>query len=266
MKKMDKAAGLWQPSNEKSPRLYTKIPNALIAALVGRIYVLAEIRIILYICRMSFGFHREDTNYLSLDDFKEVTGTKKTHLSKTLKKLLNEYEIFRHSKNGDKYKYAINLLPFGIKMKHYRIGQPNDKLDDGYYEIGNINDDFGNRKDQHNNVILYSSKGYKNHENAYIKDDIKNDKKYDKGDDDGKRGAFKSAPTSNSKGMGKVDAVDGYRKASKGPDLSAYGKNHVVTRDRLMAEIRKAVLNNNSPDAVVKRMSEFFDEMKEKKT
>ena len=109
---------LWRAYDEKHTLLGTYIPNCMFEDVLKGKYNVTELRAIFIICRMSFGFRREETNYLGLADFKESTGIATTHLSTAITGLLKRQVIFRESKNGNKYKYAISLLPYGVKMKH----------------------------------------------------------------------------------------------------------------------------------------------------
>ncbi|HOW36296.1 MAG TPA: hypothetical protein PL155_07775 [Candidatus Omnitrophota bacterium] len=193
---MDNFKNLWQPYDDKKSLLWTKIPNCLLLFLMQGKQRFTEIRIILLICRMGFGFKREETNYLDLKDFEKATGLNKSQASKAINSLLSAYVIFRYSKNGNKYKYAVNLLKHGIEMKHFRIGKMDSQKDNGIYQIGNIDYQLDNYNGSKNELILYSSKGYKNVKNPYIKEDRKDDIKIDIA----KRHAsspVSSSPTSN---------------------------------------------------------------------
>lgn len=176
-KKEDK---LWRPFDDKNKLLWTQVPNCLIEVICMGGYKSTEIKILLYISRMSFGFHREDTNFLSLEDFEGQLVMKKAHVSKAIKSMVNDDIIFKHSKNGNKYKYVINLLRHGLRMKHYRAGKLDDKIDDGVYKNGSIDNELSNYRDSKDDLTLYSKKGYDNSKESYIKEDINTDIKIDR--------------------------------------------------------------------------------------
>lgn len=155
--------------DNKGTLLGTLIPNCFFRDLLRIKYREIELKILLFICRMSFGFNRELTNSLELKDF---TGHAKPHLSEAIKKLLKRKAILRNSKNGDKYLYAINLLPYGVKMKYYKIANPMDKLGNKEYEIGKANYAFGNPEKDEDAIIVYNPKGYSKQLKVYIKNDI----------------------------------------------------------------------------------------------
>lgn len=172
---------LSRPYDEKGTLLWTRTPNCLLNALLGGIHNFTETRILLYLCRMTYGFqNKEETYYLSLEDFVKETGIKKPHLSKAIKKLLDKYVIFRYNKSSDKYIYAINLLPYHVEMKHFRYGKPNYESGDGVYEIGSIDYGFRNFKDTDEDVIVYNKKGYGKGIEADINTNINTNKNINK--------------------------------------------------------------------------------------
>lgn len=229
---------LWRHYDEKEQSLWTSIPNYLIYAMLQGLYTLIELRIILFICRMTYGFRREESNYLGLEDFEKQTGISKTHLSKTIKKMLESYTLFRHSKSGNKYKYAINTLPHSVPMKHYRIGTANSELDDGFYTIGCIDYELRNLKDSGKDVILYSKKGYNTSKKAYINKDINKDIKKNINIDTNK---------DNLASKTEKDFPD-----------SKYSYQEIENKKKLLiSSFREEIEKNNSVDTLVKYMEEI---------
>lgn len=174
---------LWRPYDEKHTLLGTYIPNCLLKAILSGKYKLVEIRILLFIARMSFGFQREETNYLSLEDIKDVTKIARTHLSKAVKDLIKRKVIMRGSQGGNKYKYAINLLPFGAKMKGYEMSNQGDIIGRKVNKISNEDDQFDSRKDKirnskgaNNDISINKSKAYDNTKSGYKYNDTSLDK------------------------------------------------------------------------------------------
>ena len=171
--------GLWRPYGEAGTLLGTYVPNCFLKGILSIKLGVVELKVLFLISRMSFGFEREHTNYLAIKDFKDVTGKANSHLSKAIKSLLKQKIIFRTSKNGNMYKYAINLLPYNVKMKHYRFAVPEDELSSEEFIIGKANYRFGNFAEVEDNIIVYNPKGYSKQEKVYIKKDINTDIKKD---------------------------------------------------------------------------------------
>ncbi len=116
MTEVKKENKLWRPYDEKGTLLGTYIPNCLYKSILDGKYTYSEVRVLLYIARMTCGFNREISQYLSLEDFANGTGINGSHVSATLRKLLNRDDIMRHTKNGNKHMYSINLLSVPINF------------------------------------------------------------------------------------------------------------------------------------------------------
>jgi len=170
---------LWEAYDQNGQMLFTKIPNCFTIFLLACQYKAVQLRILLFIGRLSFGFNREETCPLNLDDFKRAIGVGKPQLSRNIKSLLLQQVIFRHSLSGSKYKYVINLLQCGIKMQHYRYGKVDCQIDTGVYQNGNIDCQLDKFKDSKTDLILYSKIGYINPKKPYIKEDRNLDRKKD---------------------------------------------------------------------------------------
>jgi len=160
---------LWRPYDEKGTLLRTGIPNCLLESIIEGDFTLVETRIILFISRMTFGFRREETNYLGLEDFASEIDLNKSNISKAIKGLLKEKIIFRNMKNGNKYKYAVNLFWYGARMKHYKISKDWDnEINNALNVEGNADYLMGNSGVNEGYVIIYNPKGYDNNEIPYI--------------------------------------------------------------------------------------------------
>ena len=142
---------LWRPYDEKHRLLWTQMPNGLLKNILLGEYKLVEIRVLLFIARMSFGFQREETNYLSLESFANETEIAKSHLSKTIKGLLKKEIILGGAVSGNSRKYSINLLPFGVAMKDYVIGNKDGKIERKETKTGNQSNQFSNEVNQSGN-------------------------------------------------------------------------------------------------------------------
>jgi DNA-binding transcriptional regulator GbsR (MarR family) len=135
---------------------------------------------------MSFGFQREETNYLGLEDFASQTNMARTHLSKALKRLVQQKVIIDAAHNGHKHKYAINLLQFSVTMKGYEMSNKGDiirrkadKISNEDDQIDSRKDKFRNSKSSENDVSNNKSSTYDNDKSGYKKNDKKSDKKLD---------------------------------------------------------------------------------------
>ncbi len=174
-----KESNLWRAYDENGTLLFTKVPNCLLETLNKGGWGLSHYKIISYICRLTYGFRRENTCQLGLADFSVSLHMAKSHVSKAIKSLLDNGLILRHSKNGNKYVYAINLLPEGVKMKHYRMGKPDNENDNAVYVNEHLDYELSNYTDSEKDVILYSKTGYSKSGNVYRKEDRKLDIKVD---------------------------------------------------------------------------------------
>lgn len=173
---------LWRPYDNKHTLLGTYIPNCLAKSIIEGKYKYLEIRAMFFICRMSFGFQRDETNVLNLEDFANETNMSKSSLSKAISALLKQNIVLSSPKKGNTCKYAINLLPYGVKMKHYKIINFNDINDKEDHIICTADYEIYNLDKTKKFVIVYSSKGYSKSKTSYIKSDINTDIKIDKTD------------------------------------------------------------------------------------
>jgi hypothetical protein len=190
---------LWRSCDEKGRPLFTAIPNPLMNAIIsGHFWGKDEMRIFFLICRMSYGFQREETNYLGSDDFSKATGIQKTHLATKLRKMIRDGIIFRGKGKGGEYKYAINLLAYGCTMEHYKKVEAGYKLCDWEYVFDDKSCRFSNCEDLRSDAIVYNPKGYEKKEKLYTKEDIQVDTKEDK--------KTESTFSSSSRGATKVEA------------------------------------------------------------
>ncbi len=198
---------LWRGFDDKTgQQLFTQVPNAVMTQIIsGGILGAVETRMILYICRMSFGFGSDETCYLGADDFKDAMGMQKSHFSKYINKLLQDRAIFRGKEGGGKYKYAVNLLSFGCTMKHYKIVDAGYKLSEKEYTFDNKSYTFCNRSICKSDEIVYKTSGFDSEKKLYIKKDIKSNKKIDN----------VSSGSSSSVGATKVDSTTTTTKTSQ---------------------------------------------------
>lgn len=146
---------------EDGKRTFLMLPNCLLFHIVKGCFTYNEIRILLYVARRSFGFRQEETCYLAVDDFSEVLECDKGHISKHLKTLISGKVIFRGKEKRGAYKYAVNMLSYSYKMKHYRFADSADEARSGDIIYCSANDVFGYWGDSPNAVVLYSEKAIK---------------------------------------------------------------------------------------------------------
>ena len=181
---LNSGSGLWQAIGKdkkgKDVLVGTYILNGFLKDILSGKCTLVEIKILLLIARMSFGFQRDETNHLSLKDFSTVTSCHTSHLSTAIKKLKKKGLIFRRAKNGNKHIYSINLFRYGLPMTHYRICTSRNEKSKEEYIWGNASYLFGNSEKTKDYVILYSKKSYKKDKKLYIKKDIQFDIQTDK--------------------------------------------------------------------------------------
>lgn len=174
-----KQDNLWRNYDDTGKPLYTQVPNALMNALVSGHFKEVEAKIILFICRMSHGFRRDETNYLGADDFKEAIGIQKTHFSKNIRQMLKDGVIFRGKESGGKFKYAINLLSYGCRMKHYKFVEDGYELGAEEYTFDSKCYLFSNCSEPNVSGIVYKPAGFDCSEKLYIKEDRKLERKLD---------------------------------------------------------------------------------------
>lgn len=109
---------LWRVRDEKNNLLFTQIPNRLLKNMVKGEYTLNELRILLYLCRLTFGFRwKERTGLLSNKDFEKITGIISNHAKEAIDSLLLKKVIFRDTKRLNSYIYLINRSLFGIETE-----------------------------------------------------------------------------------------------------------------------------------------------------
>ena len=245
---MEKKSKLWKSTDKNGSFLFTPIPNVAMQELLLGFYKPTEVRIILYICRMSFAFKkRQETCYLGLTDFAQNTAIPSTHVCSCIKKLLRDDVILRHSKNGELYKYSLNLLKLGCEMKHFRIGKPDAKLDDGYYKIGEI-DDLDNLTEHNNDVLLYSKKGYKKSADLCVKSDINSEMH--------EPSALKCAPTntSDSKAHDKIKSTVSVTKPIRTPAVKRNTMDESSALQRILASFKDRLMKDYTPETIVNQM------------
>jgi hypothetical protein len=241
---------LWRNSDDKGELLFTKLPNALTNAIALGIIKGVQLRILAVILKMTYGFGREESNYLGLNDFKEATGIEKPHLSKIIKKMLNEGILFRGKESGGKYKYAINLLPYGIGMKYYRIVEAEYKLGDGEYTLDRDRYVFCNESKSDKTEILYKPAGFDDKKNPYRKEDRKIDKQLERKIERGNN----SASASGSSGA-IVSEANQNKPISKSLNDSERDK-----REReIYAEFRETMKRDCKPETIAQFMERFFE-------
>ena len=120
---------IWTTHTAKGHDTFTKIPNLLLRALVFGVFSKNEGQIILYLARLTFGFNNDETKYLSIPEIARETGIESNHVAGILKKLMCDQAIFKGKKSpAGFHKYAINVLPFGLKMAHYRLVEHPDEI------------------------------------------------------------------------------------------------------------------------------------------
>lgn len=142
-------------------KYFTMLPNYLLYEVVSGKFSLSKLRILLFVARMTFGFRREESSYLGIEDFRFHLKMASPQISKNLNQLIDEGVVFRGRRIGNKYKFAINKLRFGLEMKHYRIGRYSDAIDGEDVLYCLANDKIVNCKMSDDALILYSPKGRK---------------------------------------------------------------------------------------------------------
>lgn len=171
--------GLWRATDDNSQRLFTTVFNPLIKDIISGKLTATEIRVLLFFCRMSFGFHREETNYLGYEDIEAETGIAKSHLSLTIKQLIDKGFIFWGAESARKRKYCINFFRYGCTMKYYRLSKNCSDLRDGEEVFGSVSYEFGKERTASEVAVIYNRKGYEKNSRSYRKEDIKNEIKRD---------------------------------------------------------------------------------------
>lgn len=111
---------LWRLSTPDGKLLHTKVLNIFLKDILANYSSIVEIKCLLLIVRYSWGYKREDTCYLGLEDFASEIGARKSHVSEALNRLVKQGKLLRGNKNGAKYKYAINVYLYGMNMKRYQ--------------------------------------------------------------------------------------------------------------------------------------------------
>ncbi|MFC1962280.1 replication protein [Chloroflexota bacterium] len=111
-----------------SPLGFTKIPNRLIEAL-ARINLNAyESRVIWFIIRKTYGWHK-DTDWISLSQLSEGTLIKKSNISRTIKSLVKRNIVTRpdsrHIGLQEEYFHWLDkdMQPWGRRLVRYREKQ-----------------------------------------------------------------------------------------------------------------------------------------------
>lgn len=156
----EKFDGLWRGVDRSGNHLFTQIPNPILHDIFeGIIPKIAHVKIVLYIARMTFGFRKEESHYLDLSDFSKVVGMK-NHISEYVNDLLDLKIIFRTNKNGNKYKYSINLLKHDKSMKHFKLCQKGYVLGKGECILGEEKLEIRSSTISKDSAIVYSAKGY----------------------------------------------------------------------------------------------------------
>jgi hypothetical protein len=170
---------LWRTYDEKNTLLGTYIPNCLFKSMISGKFSYTELRVVLFMARMTYGFQREETNYLGLEDIEKETNVSKPNLSKAINALIKIGILFLGKKSGGKCKYAINLLLYGAKMKCYKFNNELSVIKNQSSENNKQSYRIYNSRKSQNQYISYNPKGSKDSEKSYIKTDKKIDKKED---------------------------------------------------------------------------------------
>jgi len=155
---------LWAPYGENNNRLFLAMPNPLVKDIISGKFLWTEVKLLLLVAKLTFGFNRETTYHLGLGNFVAETRLQKSQVSRGIQSLIKKGILFAHSHKSKDLKYGINLLRYGITMKDYYISEI-DNEDLQYV----TEDEQINKKDYHlynlncskNYAILYVRKGYK---------------------------------------------------------------------------------------------------------
>ena len=146
--------------SKKGKRLTTDIPNLVLMSMLGMNMGVVEMRIIIFIASTSYGIrNREETVYLSTEDFRKVIKIQESHLSKYIREMLKGQIILRSMKRGDKHKYAINLLNWGYTMKNYKKVDKSYKLCNSEYTFDDKSLTFCNKSVTKDGTVVYNSNG-----------------------------------------------------------------------------------------------------------
>lgn len=94
--------------SELSKLNYTRFPN--IVADNIRDVSNADAKLLITICRQTFGYHREDAR-LSLSELVELTGISRQGILNSLESLIKRGWVLRHPK-GQSFSYSINVETF----------------------------------------------------------------------------------------------------------------------------------------------------------
>ena len=108
---------LWRLTDNKGDVVYTRIPQVVLRPILTNKFklTLTEIRVFLFIARMTFGMKNYETYALSLGDFNDNIGIRTNHVSTALKVLIEKKLISRAKTNSTKYLYSIKTNKFGMK-------------------------------------------------------------------------------------------------------------------------------------------------------
>ena len=95
------------------PPNYTQIPNALLDIILPRLHSLASLKLLLILCRLTFGWHRDRTPPLSLRRLETLTGMTRENLIPALAHLTSHGLIDTHDAKGQHGKpthtYSLRL-------------------------------------------------------------------------------------------------------------------------------------------------------------
>ena len=81
--------------------------------LVNGEFTLIETKILLFLCRMTLGFKRKETNALSLKDFSKEVCSKPGDVSKALRSLINKGVIAKGYQKEKRYGYCAASASIG---------------------------------------------------------------------------------------------------------------------------------------------------------
>jgi hypothetical protein len=95
-------SNLWQKDK------YTSVINELLGWMCNEAQTLPEVRVVVFVIRLSIGFHREATNArLDYKKFSTACGFSISTICRTINKLLKEKRLFRSEPLGDAYYYSV---------------------------------------------------------------------------------------------------------------------------------------------------------------
>ncbi len=229
---------LFRSHDEKGNLLFTPVPNPLMLAMFGMVrYTQNELIVLLFICRYSYGFKKQEVTNKRFDlkDIEQKTGIDKSGLSRAINGLLTKKAIFQFSKQSDKFFYAINLLGLNAEMKHFKQENAGYVLQEKEYVIdpnGELTDSFGDAE----NAYIYSPKGFKGGANSSAK-----------------------KTTSVSSETAKVTSVPNEAGAIKNKSITEQMEEREKKTKELLKLFYEDIVKNNSAETFLKHMVKLHD-------